>query len=204
MCVSCGCGLIHDDHGDPRNITIEDLRAAADAANESVACAGHNIESVALHQFPEAKKAQPEIRGVLKSRDEDHFLLTVVYSPHRMPLRGADGKTDLASPRVLEKACWRFMAKGARSGMWHEAGHEAEATCVENYMYRNPVPWIVEHPDGSRTVVKEGTWLAGFILSDRAWAEYKAGRLGGVSMQGDAGRMAPSAESLARVKGGDA
>ncbi len=32
MCISCGCGNPNDDHGDPRNITMDDLNQAAQAA----------------------------------------------------------------------------------------------------------------------------------------------------------------------------
>ena len=33
MCVSCGCGRPNDDHGDSRNITLNDLDQAAIAAH---------------------------------------------------------------------------------------------------------------------------------------------------------------------------
>ena len=32
MCISCGCGNLNDDQGDPRNITMDDLNQAAQAA----------------------------------------------------------------------------------------------------------------------------------------------------------------------------
>jgi hypothetical protein len=131
---------------------------------------------------------------VLKANDEDHFLLMVAYSPHRMPLRGADKRIDLASPRVLEKACWRFMVNGARGGLWHEPGHEDAVKCVENYVYRGP-NWTLD----SGYVVKAGDWLVGFILDGPTWQLYKSGQIGGVSMQGGAGRKAVSAETLALV-----
>ena len=31
MCLTCGCGLPHDDHGNPAYITIEDLEKSARA-----------------------------------------------------------------------------------------------------------------------------------------------------------------------------
>jgi hypothetical protein len=36
MCLTCGCGIPNDDHGDERNITYDDLKAASDAAGASV------------------------------------------------------------------------------------------------------------------------------------------------------------------------
>lgn len=51
MCVSCGCGLPNDDHGDPRNITQDDLAAAAEAVGievddvvTNIAEAGNELE----------------------------------------------------------------------------------------------------------------------------------------------------------------
>lgn len=33
MCMTCGCGEPHDDHGNPDNIVFEELRKAAEAAD---------------------------------------------------------------------------------------------------------------------------------------------------------------------------
>lgn len=35
MCISCGCGKPREDHGDPRNLTQQDIDAAASAAGIS-------------------------------------------------------------------------------------------------------------------------------------------------------------------------
>jgi hypothetical protein len=47
MCLSCGCGEPHDNHGDTRHITLEMLEAAAAAAEISVDDAAHNIVDAA-------------------------------------------------------------------------------------------------------------------------------------------------------------
>jgi len=44
MCLSCGCGEPDADHGDPRHITMEDLRKAAEAAVISPQEAAENIK----------------------------------------------------------------------------------------------------------------------------------------------------------------
>ncbi len=49
MCLSCGCGEPHNDHGDPNNITFEDLRAAAEAGDVSVEEAADNITAGLAH-----------------------------------------------------------------------------------------------------------------------------------------------------------
>jgi hypothetical protein len=45
MCVSCGCGEVHEDHGDSRHLTIEDLEQAAEAANLTVDQVVQNIQA---------------------------------------------------------------------------------------------------------------------------------------------------------------
>jgi hypothetical protein len=44
MCLTCGCGRPHDDHGDPAHITFEDFKKAADAAEISVEEAATNLQ----------------------------------------------------------------------------------------------------------------------------------------------------------------
>jgi hypothetical protein len=45
MCMSCGCGEVKNDHGNPDNITEDDLQRAADAASISKEQAADNIRS---------------------------------------------------------------------------------------------------------------------------------------------------------------
>jgi hypothetical protein len=45
MCMSCGCGEPRNDHGNPDNITEQDLQRAADAAEMSKEQAADNIRS---------------------------------------------------------------------------------------------------------------------------------------------------------------
>ena len=47
MCLSCGCGEPHDNHGDPRYITLEMLQASAEAAEITADEAAHNIVEAA-------------------------------------------------------------------------------------------------------------------------------------------------------------
>jgi hypothetical protein len=44
MCLTCGCGEPNADHGDSRHITLDDLRAAADAAEISSDEAASNLQ----------------------------------------------------------------------------------------------------------------------------------------------------------------
>ncbi|BAI62163.1 hypothetical protein MCP_2091 [Methanocella paludicola SANAE] len=43
MCISCGCGFLHDKHNNPNNITLDDLEKAAKSAGMSVEDAARNI-----------------------------------------------------------------------------------------------------------------------------------------------------------------
>jgi hypothetical protein len=45
MCLSCGCGKPHEDHGNPDNITQEKLQKAADASKISLTQAADNIKN---------------------------------------------------------------------------------------------------------------------------------------------------------------
>jgi len=45
MCLSCGCGRPNDDMGDEANITLEDLKKAADAAGITPRQAAENIKA---------------------------------------------------------------------------------------------------------------------------------------------------------------
>jgi hypothetical protein len=44
MCLTCGCGEPNDDHGDSRNITFDNLKAAAQAAEVTVDEAVKNFD----------------------------------------------------------------------------------------------------------------------------------------------------------------
>jgi hypothetical protein len=49
MCMNCGCGLPHDDHGKAANITADRLRQAGDANAQSLReSAQHIVETVEL------------------------------------------------------------------------------------------------------------------------------------------------------------
>ena len=45
MCLSCGCGKPDDDHGDSRNITMDDVKRAAEAAGTTPDKVAQNIMS---------------------------------------------------------------------------------------------------------------------------------------------------------------
>jgi hypothetical protein len=49
MCLNCGCGKPNEDHGNPANITADDLRRAGEANEQSMReSAQHIVETVEL------------------------------------------------------------------------------------------------------------------------------------------------------------
>jgi hypothetical protein len=63
MCISCGCGEIHDDHGDPRHLTIEDLEQAAQAARLTINQVMDNIQTSVRHGQRSADERQAAERA---------------------------------------------------------------------------------------------------------------------------------------------
>lgn len=47
MCASCGCGKFEEDYGDDRNLTLKDLKAAAQAADISTQQVVQNLNQAA-------------------------------------------------------------------------------------------------------------------------------------------------------------
>lgn len=179
MCLSCGCDQPDNPHGDPANITLADLQAAADAAGISLVRAAANILQTITGTL-EDNEPDPG------TGEEDHFLLGVAYQPGRdsQILKGADGRRDFFTPRELEKAAWSFMIGGHQHGLFHLDGTEGTDAIqtVESSIYRNPIPWIVDDD----LWVRKGTWTVGVLTDDKVWDLKKQGRIRGMSPQGGA------------------
>jgi len=151
------------------------------------------------HRITDLAQPTPLATGtVLKAETEDRFLLLGIYSPNRVPHRGADTYVDLISPRVLERAAWNFARKSAKVILGHGT-KERTAELVENTIWRAP-PWTIDLGNGQKEVVREGDWLGGFILGDEAWKAYLDGKIGGASFEAWSDRDAPTPETIARVR----
>jgi hypothetical protein len=138
---------------------------------------------------------------VIKANEEDQVLLLVAYDPNTIPHRGMDGFRDVVSPRVLEKACWKFAENGAKVTLFHK-GIEHECHMVENYVFRPDEPWVVKdevtgEPTGA--VIRKGCWLVAVKCDDPTWALYKSDQIGGGSPEGACRRIPPRRETLARI-----
>lgn len=179
MCLDCGCLQPDDDHGDSRHLTLADLAAAADASGVTLTQAAENILATVY-----AALAAPET--VAKDAEPQKFCLGVAYTAGVSPRikKGLDGGRDVFSETELERACWSFMLDGQQHGMFHADGTEGAARPVENYIYRNPIPWVVA-PD---LIVRKGDWVLGALLEDRPWQLVQDGKANGWSMQGVAKR----------------
>lgn len=139
--------------------------------------------------------------AVLKAVEEERYLLLVAYPAWKADVtKGLDGMRDFGSDKVIAHAAWSFMRKGAKLGLFHEEGYEAAAECVESYLWPCDEPWVMKAADGTTQTVNKGDWLIAAKLTPPAWALYKAGIIGGASVQGKAARRVPSAESLAQLR----
>ena len=200
MCWSCGCGRPMDDHGDPRTLTTEDLRAAADQAGTDVPGVVANIvRTLSLHRGRQAGAPRGEYAAVkmLGSEPERRFTLGLAYPANRPDVgKAADGFRDFVSLEALEEAAWSFMRKGGGIGIQHMDGTEGHGTVVESYLWPSDEPW--QSPTGQ--VVRKGDWVLGVIWDEPTWAAIKAGELNGFSPQGAARRRMPSAAALANLR----
>ena len=139
---------------------------------------------------------------MVKAEAPKRFLLTVAYPVYSPDVAVAkDGKIDVAAPNVVEQACWDFMGKGCRLGMWHEDGFDDCAVVKENYIYRNPQPWVQTTPAGKVQVIMQGDWLVGSVLTKSTWRLYESGLIGGVSVQGTADRLnRPTQQTVEEIR----
>ena len=64
MCVSCGCGALEDSHGDERNITLTNLRAAAEAAQITMFQLSKNLQQGITLRSPETDKLAEDIESM--------------------------------------------------------------------------------------------------------------------------------------------
>lgn len=179
VCLSCGCGSGDDSHGCSGGITWGRLQAAADAAGISLAAAAENILATVYAGLPAPEAAAGDA-------EPQKFCLGIAYTAGADPriAKGLDGGRDVFSESELERACWSFMLSGQQHGMFHADGTEGAARPVENYIYRNPIPWVVA-PD---LIVHKGDWVLGALLEDKPWEIVQAGKATGWSMQGTARR----------------
>ena len=138
------------------------------------------------------------VAGVLvKASDERRYTLTVAYPADRADVAVAqDGHRDFASKAAVEEAAWNYLLKSPKVGLWHADGTDGAGQVVESYVYRGP-DWPVE---GAGYVVKAGDWMLGIQWEPEAWELVKAGKVGGVSMQGSARRRKPTAEAIAALR----
>lgn len=135
--------------------------------------------------------------GVLvKAEDERRYTLTVAYPADRADVAvAADGHRDFASKAAVEDAAWNYLRKGGKVGLWHADGTEGAGEVVESFIWPGD-DWATK----TGYVVKAGDWLVGIVWDEPSWEMVKAGKIGGVSMQGSAKRRTPTAEAIAALR----
>jgi Mg-chelatase subunit ChlI len=79
MCISCGCGHPADNHGDKRNITLQDIDAAAEAAGTTREKVLQNISDVAqpsqqnVTSHRQRQDGYQETQGEGYGNSENHY-----------------------------------------------------------------------------------------------------------------------------------
>jgi len=204
MCLSCGCFEPANDHQDSRNITLLDLRCAAEAVGISVTEAAANLgQTLALCVATKRSATPPSDTAmcVVKATAEKRYTLGLAYPAMRPDVnRAADGYIDFASHEVLEQTAWNYMAKHRDINLFHKGGTSGHATVVESYLYRGP-DWHQTSPvDGKEYVIKAGDWMLGTVWDDHGWQLVKAGLVNGWSPEGGAARAVPTPDRIAQLR----
>jgi hypothetical protein len=73
MCISCGCGRPDDNHGDQRNITLQDIDAAAEAAGTTREKVLQNISSGGQRYMSSQASADQQPEGDIYDRPRDGY-----------------------------------------------------------------------------------------------------------------------------------
>jgi hypothetical protein len=195
MCVTCGCALDGtgepwDNHGDERNITVENVADAARAVGITPEQATANLlPSLALANIIPIEPAvvtDPEAEAVLKSitvpNNPKRFVLGVAYSPDTV-----DGHGEFMSAPELERIAWEYCRKHRTIGFYHADGTLGHAEVVESYIHRGD-DWETSDIHGNLQVVKKGSWVLGALLDEPGFAQVTSQKADGWSMDGLMGR----------------
>ena len=134
--------------------------------------------------------------ALVKAVDERRYTLSVAYPADRADVAVAqDGHRDFASKAAVEEAAWNYLRKSRNVGLMHVDGTDGSGEVVESFVWPGE-DWATS----SGYVVKQGDWLLGVVWDEDSWDMIKAGKIGGVSMQGSARRRKPTAEAIAALR----
>jgi len=146
------------------------LKAIAKAATEGMRVGGEQVEK---------SEGVDLVFDIFKADGDQQIVYGIVLEPD-LP----DSQGDIASAAEIEKAAHRFMEEGVFKMDVQHSGDVIPAQLVEHSIVK------ADFMLGDHAVVK-GSWLQGWRVDDAgAWADVKAGRLTGFSMQGSGVRTA--------------
>jgi len=203
LCADCGCLRPFDNHGDPRHLTLPDLRAAAKASGTNEHGAVANMVRT-LSLIGKARKSRASAYAtcqVVKAATAKQFTLGVAYPAWTPDVSvAADGHRDFVSAEALEKTAWEWMAKFRDVSLFHAEGTSGHFTPTESYILRCP-DWTVTSPvDGREYVVKTGAWMLGGTWDDYGWDCVQQDLVRGWSPEGGARRSTPTPARLAQLR----
>lgn len=67
MCMNCGCGMPDEKHGDPANLTADDIRRAGEANDQSLVTTARHILDAS--ERLETASGQPSMSGMASAGD---------------------------------------------------------------------------------------------------------------------------------------
>src|ERR1700761_2471980 len=134
--------------------------------------------------------------ALIKASDEQRYTLSVAYPADKADVAVAqDGHRDFASKAAVQDAAWNYLRKSRNVGLMHVDGTDGSGEVVESFVWPGE-DWTTSNG----YVVKQGDWLLGVVWDEDSWGMIKAGKIGGVSMQGSARRRTPTAEAIAALR----
>jgi hypothetical protein len=125
------------------------------------------------------KEKQKELRFVV-AKDFQGIVLGIVAEPDAKP--DVDGHT--ISKEAVQSTCWEYNKNFQTIAYRHSQRFtKDEAQLLESYIA--PVDFEIEKPDGSKGIIKEGTWLMRWeIYSPELKEQVKSGFIKGFSLGG--------------------
>lgn len=146
----------------------------------------------------ESREASDIVSGVMsrpltlvskadESDDEERYVLAIVLEPNDgadgVPLE-PDAQGDIYSAEDIRLTAHEFMSAYRRIGLQHQIVLPTNAVViVESFLA--PADFEMETTGGETYSVRKGTWFLGLkVIDDGLWADVKAGKLTGLSMEG--------------------
>ena len=157
---------------------IQAFRFPTDKFTEAQARAWIKDNDVKVISFEPAAEIKKQF-NIAKQDEEKRLVYGIVYEPETVDLHG-----DIASAEAIEKAAHNFLPELIKTNdsglniMHDDPVNISKAAIVESY---------IQKEDGKlgEQAIKKGAWvIVTKVFNDQLWADIKAGKFNGYSMEG--------------------